>query len=73
MTIHEFVAPAEKPAPERAPDWVGYTCKHCGRVSGLNAAQIKAMPLNMAKCDKSPKRASFFEWMLRRVNCLGAA
>ena len=34
--------------------------------------QIKAMPLNMAKCDKSPKRASAFEWMLRRVNCLGA-
>lgn len=37
------------------PGWIGYTCKFCGRMSGLEHWQLLEMPENMAYCKKGKK------------------
>lgn len=66
---HIFEYPKESPMPKLAPSWVGYTCKFCGKRSGLDAWQIKDMPPDMAECGKSPVRMGIFERFFGSVNC----
>lgn len=56
---HEFIDPKNKPMPHLAPNWIGYTCIHCGKISGLDLWQIADMPKEMATCEKSIRRAGF--------------
>ncbi len=70
MRKHVYVDPGCKPMPDLMPNWVGYTCVHCGHRSGLDAWQLKDMPREKAMCLKSPKCAGFFEWLADSINCL---
>ena len=73
---HQFTDPSDlldseaRPMPEEAPNWIGFTCRHCGKISGLEAWQIESMPVEMATCDKSPARMSPLEAISRNINCL---
>lgn len=52
MRKHQYAAPKERPLPELAPRWIGFTCIYCNDVSGLNAWQIKEMPISMSGCPR---------------------
>jgi len=67
---HIFVDPRSKPMPDLAPGWVGHVCKFCGKRSGLDGWQFRDMPKDMARCEKSPVRAGFFESLSASVNCM---
>lgn len=50
--------------------WPAYLkCKHCGRVSGLDAWQLREMPIEMARCPDSPVRIGFWEWWSGKIDC----
>ena len=69
---HVFINPGIKPMPGLAPNWIGYTCKHCGNRSGLDAWQIAEMPLDMALCPNSrAPRMGIFERLFGSVDCYG--
>jgi len=70
MKKHIFVVPKNKPMPNGAPNWIGYTCKHCGELSGLDRWQLVDMPSDMAQCKKSPVRMGIIEKWSQSVNCM---
>ena len=50
--------------------WAGnLVCKHCDHVSGLDDWQLKNMPIEMARCPKSPTRIGFWERLRNSINC----
>jgi hypothetical protein len=56
MRVHVYVEPAQKIGDQfGAPNWVGYTCIHCGNVSGLDDWQICEIPVSMAQCSRGRK------------------
>lgn len=59
-----------RPMPDIAPNWLGYTCRFCGHVSGLDGWQLRDMPSSMARCDSSTLRAGLWERFTDSVNCL---
>lgn len=70
MRKHEFEKPAEQPMPELAPKWAGYACKHCHKISGLDAWQIRDMPVEMARCPDGARRMGLLERARGSVNCM---
>jgi len=69
---HVYVYPASPYSLQHLfPRWVGHTCKFCDSESGLDAEQIRDMPLAMARCPESPIKIGVLEWILGRVDCLG--
>ena len=75
MKKHIFADVGEKPFPDMAPNWIGYTCIFCHYLSGLNDWQLRDMPLSMAECQKSTVKVGFFERIRmffggRGVDCL---
>ena len=68
MRVHRFVRPNGPPIGLAlgAPNWIGYTCLDCGRVSGLDAWQIQDMPTSMAKCSQG-RRLGVFEWLALKL------
>ena len=66
---HIFKATGHQPMLNLAPDWVGYRCIFCNKISGLDAWQIADMPVDMAKCNKSPVKMGFFEKLSYSINC----
>jgi hypothetical protein len=71
MNKHIFFLPKSQPLPGSDPNWIGFICKFCGHISGLDAWQIRDMPINMAECNKSPIRIGFFEGIKGSINCFG--
>jgi hypothetical protein len=58
---------------ESAPLWFGYTCIHCGNLSGLDEWQLNQIPLSMAKCIKGKKVGiceRFISIFTGTINCL---
>jgi hypothetical protein len=70
VRIHEFVDSGKRRSFMYAPDQVIYQCKHCGYESGLDAWQIKTMPVSMARCADSPKRLGLISWLRGHTNCM---
>jgi hypothetical protein len=52
-------------------NWVGWTCRFCEKISGLDEWQIKAMPVEMAKCAKSDIPITLRQKYVDSVNCFG--
>ena len=57
---HQFYNTGYKPYPEIS-DWEVHKCTHCDYQSGLDAEQIKSMPIEMVEC-KSPNAKVLTFW-----------
>lgn len=72
---HQFYNTGIKPF-EGISNWELHKCRNCLCDSGLNAEQIKELPIDMAKCDSPDSPIiTFWEkfWYYifdRKVNCL---
>jgi hypothetical protein len=53
------------------PNFQGWTCRFCEKVSGLDNWQIIDMPVDMAKCTKSNIPITFRQKFYESVDCLG--